>query len=159
MQLTKSEFGHLRIEADLSHAKTHESFDSLRSSTMWFGATAQTNQMNDSWTFVKLYPQKNNFWIPRREWNPQPSDDWWDALTIEIPRVRRWVKLQARHTYDLSWSHYMLLRLRVRRVWRIFYTSSRYLEMFSCQPKPLTVASILRVKLKGISIRSIFELG
>ena len=42
------------------------------------------NILNDSWTFSKLFPQKNDFWARRRS-NPQPSDDRWGALTIELP--------------------------------------------------------------------------
>ena len=36
--------------------------------------------------------------------NPQPSDDRWSALTIELSRLRWWAKVQVRHKrpYDLQ---------------------------------------------------------
>ena len=51
------------------------------------------------------------FLSPRRGSNPQPSDDRLDALTIELPRLRWWAKVQIRYIYmwDLSGSHYTLI--------------------------------------------------
>ena len=52
---------------------------------------------------------EKRFLSPRRGSNPQPSDDRWDALTIELPRVRWWAKVHVRHMCDLSGSHYLLI--------------------------------------------------
>ena len=52
---------------------------------------------------------KKSFLSPRGESNPQPYDDRWDVVTIELPRLRKWAKEQVRHICDLSGSHYMLM--------------------------------------------------
>ena len=38
--------------------------------------------------------------------NPQPSEGRWEALTIELPRLRWGAKQQVRHMCDLSGSHF-----------------------------------------------------
>ena len=43
---------------------------------------------------IKLFTQKTIL-SPRRGPNPQPSDDRWDALTIEPPWLRWWAKVQV----------------------------------------------------------------
>ena len=58
--------------------------------------------------------------------NPQPSDDRWDALTIELPTLIWWAKVQVWHMCDLSGSHYMLMMWSMRYIfwivgaWRYF---------------------------------------
>ena len=51
------------------------------------------------------------FLSPRRGSNLQPSDNRWDAPTIELPRRRWWAMVQVRHICDLSGSHYMLVMI------------------------------------------------
>ena len=51
--------------------------------------------VNDRWTIFKLYSQKNDLWAPDRDRILQPSDDRWDALTIELPRLRWWALMQV----------------------------------------------------------------
>ena len=68
--------------------------------------------LNDRSTIVKLLPQKL-FLSPRRGSNPQPSDDRWDTLTIELPRLRWRAKVQIRHMCDPTGSHDMLINVIV----------------------------------------------
>ena len=42
---------------------------------------------------------EKRFLSPRRGSNPQPSDDRWDALTIELPNLRWWAKVQVQHVW------------------------------------------------------------
>ena len=51
---------------------------------------------------------EKRFLSPRQGLNPQPSDDRWDALTIDLPRLRWWAKVQVWHVCGLSRSHCML---------------------------------------------------
>ena len=79
---------------------------------------------------------ENRFQNPRRGWNPQPSDDRWDALTIELPRLSWRAKVQIRLISDLSKSHYMLIM-----IWNLYFRGERawrYLEMI----KELSLSSI-----------------
>ena len=48
---------------------------------------------------------KKRFLIPREGSNLQPSDNEWDPLTIQLPRLTWQVKVQVRHMYDLSGRH------------------------------------------------------
>ena len=52
---------------------------------------------------------RKRYLSPRRGSNPQPFDDRWDAVTIELPRLRWWAKVQVRYMIDLSGSHDMLM--------------------------------------------------
>ena len=63
----------------------------------------------------------------KRESNPQP-DNRWDVLTIELPRLRWWAKVEVRHVCGLSGRHYMLLIMLLMRY--IFWKCGawRYLE-------------------------------
>ena len=74
------------------------------------GINKERGLFNDRWTFVKPYPQKNNF-RTRRGSGLQSSDDRWDALIIEVSRPRWWTKMQVQHMCDLSGSHWMLIVL------------------------------------------------
>ena len=53
----------------------------------------------------QILSSEKRFLIPRRRSNLQPSDDRWDALTIELPRLRWWAKVEVRHKCDLSGNH------------------------------------------------------
>ena len=64
-------------------------------------------QMNDR---QALFSEKR-FLSPRRGSNLQPSDDRWDAQTIELPKLRWWAKVHVSHMCDLSGSHYMLIMI------------------------------------------------
>ena len=97
---------------------------------------------------------EKRFLSPRRGSNPQPSDDG-ETLTIELPKLRWWAKVQVRHLCDLSGSHYMLIMWHLTiwvlvtqwlgrltghqksgaqksfsedRAWRTFIYHSRYLQ-------------------------------
>ena len=70
--------------------------------------------LNDRWTFVKLYPQKKRFLSPRRGLNEQPSDDRWNALTTELPRLDG--ELRCKFNIRATWTTYWLpLRSHIRR--------------------------------------------
>ena len=51
-----------------------------------------------AWIYLKRDERSSSsilrkwFLSPRRGSNPQPSDDRWDALTIELPRLRWWAR-------------------------------------------------------------------
>ena len=53
---------------------------------------------------------EKRFLSPRQGSNPQPSDDQWDALIIELPRLKWWAKVQVWHMYYL-WATYSSLHL------------------------------------------------
>ena len=54
---------------------------------------------------TKSLRRKKRFLRPRRGSNPQPFDGQWDALTIELPRLRWRANVKVRHAYCLSSSH------------------------------------------------------
>ena len=60
--------------------------------------------------------KKKRFLSPRRGSSPQPSDDWWDALTIELSILRWQTNMQVRDMCDLSGSHNMLIMLLIRYI-------------------------------------------
>ena len=66
-------------------------------------------EFGDEWEMNvrQALPSEKRFLSPRRGSNAQPSDDQWDALTIELSRLRWWTKVQVQHKFDLSRSQYM----------------------------------------------------
>ena len=52
---------------------------------------------------------QKRFLNARRGLNPQPYDDWWDALTIKLSTLRWRAKVQVWHMCDLSGSHDRLM--------------------------------------------------
>ena len=72
--------------------------------------------MND----CQALSSEKRFLSARRGFDAQPSD-LYRAVTIELPRLRWWVKVQVRHMCDLSESHYMLMILMkfVLKLWEL----------------------------------------
>ena len=74
------------------------------------------------------------FLSPRRGSNPQPSDDRWDSLIIELPRVRWWILMMVRASHWSSegcgFDPHLGFRNRFSddRAWRMFIYHSRYLQ-------------------------------
>ena len=63
-----------------------------------------------TWTFVMLkLSSKNLFLSPIQGSNLQPSDDRWDALIIELLRLRWWAKVQVRHMCYPCASHSVII--------------------------------------------------
>ena len=73
---------------------------------------------------------EKRFLSPRQGSKPQPSDDRWDAPTIELPRLRWWAKVQVQHMCDLRGSHYLLIRWSMRYIF--IYFIDIYLMMCVC---------------------------
>ena len=66
-------------------------------------------QMDDRWMFVKLKPQKNDFWAQNRDRTPQTCNDQRDAPTTEQRRLSWRAMAQVRRMYCLCSSHDMLM--------------------------------------------------
>ena len=73
----------------------------------WKCGRLERSSMNDRWTIVKLLPQKNDFWAP----DGDQTRNWWDALTIELPRLRWRAEVQARHMCNVSGNHDILISI------------------------------------------------
>ena len=63
-----------------------------------------------SGTYVKhKLSSEKRFVSPRKGPNPQPSDDWWDALTTELPKLRWRAMVRVQHMWCLCSSYDMLI--------------------------------------------------
>ena len=69
---------------------------------------------------------------PKREPNPQPSDDQLDAPTNELARPRWGSKVQVGHMCDLSGSHYINNDIDEINIFRSV-RAWRYLQMIASQ--------------------------
>ena len=92
------------------------------------------------------------FLSPRQRSNPRPSDDRWDALTIELPRLRWRAKVQVRHMCDLSSSHDMLIMLLMRYIFLEMGINISWMPFRSHICRTCTLACHLSVGSSMVSV-------